>query len=170
MSSRISTLKRGFICLMKLVSSSSASVSVAVETKTMDAVSADHPRDAVVMSGEPRIARNAPANAARLADIEHFAVGADHAIDTGADGSIAQMRADDAEPRAAARRRCGRSVETEIEAGSIIRRVLEFVPEIVFGRLGRQIAGWIGTARIVRGGRLIIATSRRVAAPCEGRR
>ena len=40
MSSRISTLKRGFICLMRFVSSNSASVSVAVETKTIEIVSA----------------------------------------------------------------------------------------------------------------------------------
>ena len=40
MSSRIRTLKRGFICLMKFASSSSASVSVRVVTKAMASVAA----------------------------------------------------------------------------------------------------------------------------------
>ena len=38
LSSRICTLKRGFSCLIRLISSSSASVSVLVETNSMDRV------------------------------------------------------------------------------------------------------------------------------------
>ena len=109
----------------------------------------DHPRDAVGVAGEPRIAGDALADAARLADIEHLAVGAEHAVDAGAGGRIAQMAADDRDAALQRGGRCGSTVETEIEAGGNFRRVFEFVFEIRFGHLGRQIAGEIGTGRIV---------------------
>ena len=42
---------------------------------------ADHAGDAAALAGEPRVADDALLQAARLADVEHVAVGIDHAVD-----------------------------------------------------------------------------------------
>ena len=55
----------------------------------------NHPRNAVRMAEAARIAGDAPADAARLADIEHLAILGDHAIDARSLGRMAQMGADD---------------------------------------------------------------------------
>ena len=68
---------------MRLASSSSASVSVAVVTNSIEVVSADHPGDAVRMCLAARIGADAGFQAFRLADIEDVALPIDHAVDAG---------------------------------------------------------------------------------------
>ncbi len=68
----------------------------------------DHPRDAVHMTREARIARDPLADVFRLADVEHLAVFGDHAIDAGTVGRVAPMLLDDVDAALDAFGRLGR--------------------------------------------------------------
>jgi hypothetical protein len=86
----------------------------------------DHPGDADGLALRRRIALDALLDRARLADIEHLAVGADHAVDAGAERRVLPERLD---RRRAARQRARlglRLVEVEIERrGSLVGLFLE---------------------------------------------
>ena len=84
---------------MRLISSSRASVSVAVETKTIEAVSAIIRAMRVRMADGPQIAGDPLADIFCLADIENFVTGADHPVDARTGRRMFPEAADDLQRR-----------------------------------------------------------------------
>ncbi len=100
----------------------------------------DHARDAGRLPLGPGVAGDALLDAARLADIEHLAVGGEHAIDAGAVRRMAPEGFDDLR---AARERTGLGVllpEVEIDAGEGF--VLVVLRPIERGLVGRSAGPW----------------------------
>ncbi len=100
----------------------------------------DHPRDAVHMAGEAGVARHALSHILGLADIEHLAVGGDHAIDAGTVGRVLPMALDQ---RDAALDALGRvQLWHKIDAGAFLQREIFVVLRDVI--LKRGVVGPVG--------------------------
>ena len=85
---------------MRLASSSSASVSVSVVTNSIVAVAAIMRAMRFDVAREPRVVRDALLEVPRLADVEHLALGVDHAVDAGAVRRVLPVLLDDRRRRA----------------------------------------------------------------------
>ena len=87
-------LKRGFRCLIRLISSSSASASVWVVTNSIARVSATMRCSRFGQAARMGVVDDPLLQVARLADIERLALGVEHAIDARARRQGAQRVAD----------------------------------------------------------------------------
>ena len=124
---------------MRLASSSSASVSVAVVTNSIEEVSRDHPGDAVRMRpGPAHRSRRGPSGCLRLAHIEHVALAIEHAIDAGRVRQGPPEMLDDL-GAALDRVRIGLEVELHIRAALERNDVLVFVLARISG--GTSLVG-----------------------------
>ncbi len=103
----------------------------------------DHPRDAGRLALRRHVGGDAFLDRAGLPDIEHLALGADHAVDPRPGRGVAPEFLDRFGPSREARRLGGGLVEADVERRGVRRELpLErrFRPRFGFGRLARRIA------------------------------